>query len=298
MRVDELQRDLRSARDDQLAADGVAGRQGVDRYVRRARTQRTSLAVVIVLVLVSAGVFLATRGTDEQRVISGPDDVPHYLPDPLPGGSCVLPTATRSRNRSMSGPRASVEPSRSRASHPTIQRGLIGVDPDCPRIVGYQEPSARQVSICGETSHCFLDRRRAQLRTARPRVPEEDFRAAASSAGVDENGRAHLVAPPGYREVRARAVPAAHRRHGAVGPLVGDSGYVIRFDQDKAAPDSPYVGGRSLVVAAWPRSHAWMLMSKRLEPTEVRGHAGISVASHGRQPVGIVRWSGRCRAGG
>ncbi len=89
MRVDELRRELADARDQQTVVDSLVGRQGVARHLRRARTQRTGLAVVIVFVLVSAGVFLATRGSDEQRVISGPGDVPHYLPEPVPEGTAL-----------------------------------------------------------------------------------------------------------------------------------------------------------------------------------------------------------------
>jgi hypothetical protein len=277
MRVDELRRDLRSARDDQLAADGVAGRHGVDRYVRRARAQRTGLAVVLVLVLVSAGVFLATRGTDEQRVISGPGDVPHYLPDPMPDGLTQLDEypIPQSVDPSQRVAVEAVALTNESSDYPTADSSLLVLTVITSPTVG--APSAPQISIGGETSNAYWTDGERTFELLGRGIPEEDFRAAALSAGVDENGRAHLAAPSGYREVAREHYPGASGVSGVVGPLVGNSGYVIRFDQDKPSQDSAYVGGRSLVVAAWPRSHAWMLMSKPLEPTDVRGHPGYLV---------------------
>jgi hypothetical protein len=274
MRVDELQRNLRSARDDQLAADGVAGRHGVDRYVRRARTQRTSLAVVIVLVLVSAGVFLATRGSDEQRVISGPGDVPHYLPDPIPEGTAFYqPLPGPTTGETVSG--AFVEQiawTSDDSTTPSTSSDVIVLTTSTsatrtegrPPVVARGDTTSTAVWTDGD-GHSF--------RLSSSRVSADVFDAIVSSVTVDRDGRAQVVVPAGFREVARLAGGSVNGTRPAlltVGLVeLAGPGYALEFLQ---AADQ---GRQTLTVMNVPKSAVWFVRNIENAATiDVRGRSG------------------------
>lgn len=308
MRIDELQRDLASARDDQLAADALAGRRGVDRRVRRHRVQRAGLAVLVVVLLVGTGVFIASRGNDEQRVISGPGDIPHYLPDPLPAGAPTVrlyPIDEATTDTAISTVVGQYEAAWT--SDPAAEPGpgspflLLRVIPIPNEAI---TPRPVESQTIGDTvlSHWVDDLGRAFFVMARSVDPEQ-FAATLASVRLSDDGIPTLTPPPGFRQVASFGMDAraftqdyfesAAGLLGVVDPSA--SGYIAAFGglDDRITP--------AIAVSTRPSSHAWLLARfefDNVEPTSVRGRAGylrrmsytdrVTVTS-GQPPVASTR---------
>lgn len=284
MRVDELQRGLRSARDDQLAADGVAGRHGVDRYVRRARAQRTGLAALIVLVLVSAGVFLATRGSDEQRVISGPGGVPHYLPDPMPAGPVLFQEypVPAPPDEAPYGSAQWVVWTNDSSDAPNAQTQLLrlSVSRVGPK-PGVMEPTVTPTSRGFRAG--WTDETGNAWSLDAVGVTREDVDTAQQSAVVGADGRLAMTVPAHFREVSRRSLDLSFSY-----PPVTDSpiidpesaGFVAAFEESRYPRTS-------FSAFAAPRSDVWALAtSYELQPIEVRGQAGYLMRRTAQQTSG------------
>jgi hypothetical protein len=277
VQLDELRRGLTDERDRMVTADSLEGRRRTDRRVRRHRVQRAGLVVVVLVLLVGAGVVLATRGTDEQRVISGPGDVPRYLPDPMPEGTATLdeyPLAAGAPKKSTQTVVFTSDPS-----------ALPG--PDSPFlllvVIARDQPiaeTATQINV-GPTSATayWTDGRHGYSVVARG-VGEPAFRAAVSSVSLEPSGRVDMAAPDGFREVLREEYPGDPSTPGGISSVIGKVGYVVSFDQQLPTTSS-VVRGPMFTVSLWPRSHAWALMSQPLEPTEVRGQPGYLVRIKG-----------------
>lgn len=285
MRIDELRNGLADERNRIAAADPTEGRHETDRRVRRHRLQRTGLAVVVVALLIGAGIVLASRGTDEQRVISGPGELPYYLPDPLPGGTITLdeyPLPTGAPRQSTQTVVFTSDTSAFPSADSPVLLVLV-ITPDQPLA-----PTATQLNVGPISSSAYwTDDRDAYSVIARG-VGESAFRAAVASVSVQPNGQVSAVPPDGFREVLREEFPGGSSTPGGISSVIGKTGYALSFDEHPSSASS-LIQGPILTVSSWPRSHAWALMSQALEPTEVRGRPGYLERMTGvSQPSGVV----------
>ena len=88
MHLDELRSHLADAVDAEPGADLTAGRQAIDRRVRRHQTRRIgAVATVVVVLLGTVGLRLSQFGrSDTLPVISGPSTAQHLVPTAQPDG--------------------------------------------------------------------------------------------------------------------------------------------------------------------------------------------------------------------
>ncbi len=259
-------------------ADGVGGRQGVDRYVRRARVQRTGLAVVIVLVLVSAGVFLATRGTDEQRVISTPDGVAHYLPNPAPNGTPTL-VELPARLTGSTVSNATVERiiwTNDVSDMPTDASSVVTltlVTPGPGGVALRLDPVPAKIETQGERSYVnWTDDRGRYVSLTTLRIAESDLVMIRDSIAIDDGGVLTVSVPPGYREVVRGTDDAGNYSPplpDAISVLLDPApGYVLMYPGSKGV-------ATTIAAVALPRSQAWTLAEANgIETTQVRGRRG------------------------
>jgi hypothetical protein len=286
MRVDELQRVLASARDEQLAADVLTGRRGVDRHVRRQRAERAGFAALIVVLLAGAGVFLATRGTDEQRVISGPDAVPHYLPDPMPAGTPLL--REYPINESTTGTtidhvvsRHDVAWTNDPGAQPTTNSPILLLSVTTWSNVDLVPSQGETQVVDDGFLASWVDEQGRTWLLSGHHVASDDFASARATARLTEKGAPTVTPPTDYREV-ARSNTESHAfvedYSEAVGYLLGvvdptAPGYIVAFDSsdDRVRP--------AIGASARPASEVWLLAARveGLETVEVRGRSGYLV---------------------
>ena len=288
MRVDELQRDLASARDDQLAADVTAGRHGVDQRVRRHRVQRAGLAVVVVALLAGAGVFVATRGTDEQRVISGPGAIPHYLPDPMPEGvPWLLEFPAGSGASSDASLRVqSIVWTDGSADTPDVGSRTYSLSVRRPEVTPRFE--LQVVEEDAGVTATWVDSDGYVLTLRGVGINRYAILAAQRSVVVDSEGRASMEVPPGFYAVTHALYVDTPGLQGPTFPFVPSNapngGYTVRF------VDHSGITIGLFEVARLEQSHAWLMHAnwEALTPTEVRGRSGYRQVLTGSSPTDRV----------
>jgi hypothetical protein len=220
MRIDELERALEQARDDQPPGDVMAARRVLDGRQRRARVGR-AVAICTVVLVFGMGVAIAARGNDNHEVVSASGGLPHLLPSPMPEGEAVV----------FDAPTGYQLPD---ANRPTYVEVVWTDDPsDLPT------PASRVLRL---SVHNLPD---IVLPPTEPAVPVESSRGT-STRWVDENG--HSVVLVGYSVERAlfdRAVAAARVSATGEPSFVGLDGFrqVARAVRDQTAPGQSLLAG-------------------------------------------------------
>jgi len=268
MQVDDLRRELVEARDHLLTADPVKGRRATDRRIRRHRLQRTGVASLLVLVLIGGGVFLATRGTDDQRVISGGDELPHYLPDPLPEGSILYAESPGPEVMSADSMRAEwVAWTDGPADGPRPDDRIVRVG----LVAGPLQHPAMGPEI-SQTAAGFsggrVDDVGRRFFIATVGLSTDQTSEILATATTDQEGRLVVPPPQGFREVSRRSADLISSYAAASPTPLADMGVhgFTAYVQDGAD------AGKSFGAATVPRTEVWSLAaSVSLEPTEVDG---------------------------
>jgi hypothetical protein len=282
MRTDELQRGLALARAEQQSADVVAGRHGVRRHVRRQRFERAGFVALIIVLLAGTGLFLATRGTDEQRVISGPGVIPHYLPDPLPSESVLLQQypAPRGPEEATVGTTQVIVWTNDPSSSPTDGSRVL-------RLVASQHTTRAAGEMKADLQAtergfrvAWVDESGTTFSLDAIGGSQSEVEEAQASATIDANGRAVMEAPAGFREVVRRTYDMR-----ASYPQVPDSSITDpEYPGFVAALEESRYPRTSFSAFATPRAESWALVAAyELEPTSIRGRAGYLVRREAQQ---------------
>lgn len=287
MRVDDLRRELNEARDLLMAADPIEGRHATDVRVRRHRVQRTGLAVALVIVLIGGGVFLATRGTDDQRVFSGPSEVPHLLPEPLPGVAAGFRQFPVGGFETMTD-FASVVWTDADSALPELGVNVITLSASVSGAYPTQGPVVGQAPD-GRRSVFWTDRTNSYSLMARG-VDQEALDQMQASVAIDGQGRLVATPPGGFSEVDriegAAGVSDLATGFGASTGLVDplSAGYLALFVEQVDSSST-------LAVSTMPRSRVWGLALSVTGTAEVRGHEAYQIDIRGERRTATTEGS-------
>jgi hypothetical protein len=301
MRVDELERALEQARDDQPRGDVIAARRVVDGRVRRARVGR-AVAVCTAVLLLGMGVAMAARGNDSHEVVSANGGLPHLLPSPMPEGEAVVFDAPTGFQRQDANRATYVEVvwTDDPSDLPTPSSRVLRLSVhDLPDIALPPSEPADPIESSGSISTHWVENGRWIGLSGYP-VDRALFDRALAAARVSATGELSFVGLEGFRQV-ARAVhdqtaPSQSLMTAGMNAdllLGGEPGYAVAFG-DRADQFRP-----SMVVRRVGKSEAWLryplLTRERVEM--VRGRMAYREAVLEGDPVTVTATCGEAADG-